>query len=136
MKGLGMKVSKGEQESVALEKIEMEDPNFPSGSVHTAHVTFTNPKSASFSYTAELYLGKSIGNKQASSGVGSFTIPGGQSLSVDFTVSMPTLTIEQDSYHVYLTVAHAGTTLITYVSTEDVIVSVEPAITHGPITWD
>lgn len=136
MHEMGMKVSKGDQESIALEKIEMNDPTFPSESVHTAHVTFTNPKSVTFSYSGELYLGKSIGDKQVSSGVGMFSITAGGSLSVDFTVSMPALTIEQDSYHVYLTVAHEGATLITYVSTEDVIVYVEPAITHGPITWD
>jgi len=136
MREFEMVPSRGDPGIITLKKVEMEDPNFESETVHVAHVTFTNPKAVAFSYEAELYLGKVLGDKKATSGVGAFSIPAGGSLPVDFTVSMPRLLVVQDSYHVYLAVAHAGITLVTYVSTEDVLVFVTPAVEIGIITWD
>lgn len=116
--------------------LRMDDPTFESLTVHVAHATFVNPKPAQFSYTSELYLGKFLGDRAATSGQISFDIPGGGSKIVDFSVSMPSLAVESDSFHVYLEVTHAGVILVTYVSIEDVIVTVTPAIDLGPITWD
>ena len=125
----------GEEGHVTVERMEMEDPNFESGTPHVATATFHNPKTASFDYEAELYLGKTVGSKVVTSGVKSFSIAAGSSKNVDFSVSMPQLAIPDDSFHVYLEVKHLGVLLITFIGTEDVAVYVTPAIEVTEITW-
>jgi hypothetical protein len=125
----------GKCEDIIVAKVEMDDPTFESGTVHTARATFTNPKTAPFTYGAQLYLGKTLGDKKAASSVQTFTLNPGASVSKDFSVTMPVLTVVQDSFHVYLLVTYEGTELITYVSTEDVVCIVSPGIQVGTITW-
>jgi len=138
MKEMELKMNKlsGSEDEVRIEKMTMEDPSFESETVHVAHALFTNPKTSSFDYTAELYLGKVVGNKVSTSGAINFTILAGGSKSVDFSVNMPVLTIPDDAFHVYLEVKHLGTLLITFVATEDVAVYIIPAIKVTQITWD
>lgn len=105
------------------------DPEFNTGSVHTARATLTNPTTKAFTYSVELYLGVA---KAATSGVGSITIPAGGSQAVDFTVTMPTT---EGTYPVYLDVVVDTELIAHYQATEDVIVAIAPAIEVGPITW-
>lgn len=130
-----LRKANGEEGHILVKSLEMEDPTFESASTHVATATFQNPKTASFDFTAELYLGKTVGTKTVTSGVKPFTLAGGASLAVAFSVNMPTLTIPSDSYHVYLEVKQAGVTLITFVATEDVICVVTPAINVTGIIW-
>ena len=130
-----LKIAEGDESQVRVERMEMDDPNFESGTPHNARATFKNPKTAPFAYSGVIYLGKSLGDKVVSSPVKAFTVPAGGTLPVDFAVTMPTLSIVQDSYHVYLEVSQAGAVLITFVSTEDVVVFVTPAIDITTITW-
>jgi hypothetical protein len=116
---------------IKVEKLDFEakDPTFNTGSVHTARATLTNPTTKQFTYDVELYLGAA---KAATSGVGSITIPAGGSQSVDCTVTMP---LTEATYPVYLDVSVAGELIAHYRATEDVVVTVAPAIEIGPITW-
>ena len=130
-----LKKIRGEEGHILVKSLEMEDPTFESESVHVATATFQNPKTASFDFTAELYLGKAVGSKSATSGAKSFSLPAGDTRPVDFSVNMPRLTIPSDNYHVYLEIKQAGAVLITFVGTEDVAVIVTPAINVTTITW-
>jgi len=133
---MDLNIARGDDSQVKIKTVEMGDPNFESETSHTAHALVVNPKSVTYDYQAELYLGKTIGHKVASSGVKAFSLPGGQSLSVDFSVNMPALTVPDDTFHVYLEIRHAGAVLITFIGTEDVAVFVTPAIDVETITWD
>lgn len=125
----------GEEGHIVVKRLEMEDPNFESETPHVAHALFHNPKTAGFDYEAELYLGKTVGDKAVTSGVIAFSLLAGASKTVDFSVSMPRLTIPSDSFHVYLEVKHLGVLLITFIGTEDVAVFVTPAVEVTEITW-
>lgn len=106
------------------------DPTFEGGSTHTAIARLTNPTTAEFTYTTEVYLGVT---KEASSGVGPVTILAGESANVVYTIVMPTL---EGDYDVYLDV-WVGTELIAhYKATEVITISISPAIEVGPITWE
>jgi hypothetical protein len=130
-----LRKAQGEEGKILVKSLEMEDPTFESGTPHVATATFQNPKTASFDYTAELYLGKALGTKTVTSGPKTFTIAANGTLPVAFSVNMPTLTIPSDTYHVYLEVKQAGVVLITFVATDDVIVTVTPGINVTTITW-
>lgn len=125
----------GEDGHILVKSMEMEDPTFESETLHTATATFANPKTVAFDFTAELYLGKTVGSKVVTSGSKAFSLLAGASKAVDFAVTMPKLTIVTDTFHCYLEVKHALVTLITFVATEDVIVVVSPAINVTQITW-
>lgn len=131
-----MKKLSGQDGHIIVESMDMEDPTFESGTPHTAHALFHNPKSASFDYQAELYLGKTVGDKAATSGTQSFSLLAGQSKTVNFSVNMPVLAIPDDTFHVYLEISHLGTVLITFIGTEDVGVFVTPAVEVTQVTWD
>jgi len=139
MKGGDMKLklrkAQGKEGDIEVKSLEMEDPTFESASTHVATATFQNPKTASFDFTAELYLGKTLGTKTVTSGPKNFTLGAGATAPVNFSVNMPTLAIQRDAYHVYLEVKQAGVVLITFVATEDVNVVVTPAINVTQITW-
>lgn len=126
----------GEDGHILVKSLEMEDPAFESETLHTAHALFHNPKSVAWDYTAELYLGKTAGDKVVTSGSKGFSLTAGQSKTVDFSVNMPRLTVPDDSFHVYLEVKHLGVLLITFIGTEDVAVFVTPAVEVTTITWD
>jgi len=132
---LNLQKASGEDGHILVKSMEMEDPTFESATVHVATATFQNPKTSSFDYTAELYLGKTVGTKTVTSGVKTFTVAAGGTKAVAFSVNMPTLTIPSDVYHVYLEIKHLGTLLITFVATDDVTVIVTPAINVTTITW-
>ena len=114
---------------IKVVKLEMDDPTFAPGLVKTARATLTNPTTAQFTYSVELYLG--VG-KAATSGVGSVTIGPGTSSIVDFTLTTPAV---EGNYPVYLDVRVAGELIAHYQGTENVTILVTPAIVVGPITW-
>jgi len=106
------------------------DPVFDYGTTHVAHAQMTNPTPAAFSYNGELYLGA---GKVATSGVVTFSLAGGESKTVDFTITMPNV---EGTWPVLLDV-FVGTDLIAaYQATEDVSVEITPDIDIGPIIWD
>ncbi len=133
---MNLSKANGEDGHIEVRELVMEDPDFESETSHVAHALFHNPKTSSFDYESELYLGKTIGNKVVTSGVKAFSLPAGGSKTVDFSVNMPQLTIPDDSFHVYLEIKHLGTLLITFIGTEDVGVFVTPAVEVTDITWD
>lgn len=114
---------------VRVERLQALDPTFEAGSIHTARAELTNPTGKEFAYSVELYLGVM---KAATSGVGTVSIPAGQSSYVDFTLTMPA---DEADYPVYLDIAVAGELIAHYQATENVTVIITPAITVGPITW-
>ena len=114
---------------VKIEMLEMEDPTFEAGAIKTASARLTNPAARQFTYTVELYLGVA---KAATSGVATVTIPANSYLDVNFTVVMPL--VEKD-YEVFLDVWHEGTLLKHYQATENVVITISPAIEVGPIIW-
>lgn len=131
-----MEKAKGQERDVLLRSMEMADPTFFDETAHAAHITFQNPKGVAFDYQAELYIGKTLDDRRATSGIQAFSIPAAGSLSVDFAITMPKLVVPTDTYHVYCVVATGGIPIVTYVSTEDVIVNVGPAVDITNITWD
>jgi len=131
-----METAKGREKDVILKSMEMADPIFFDETVHAAHITFQNPKGVAFDYQAELYIGKTLDSRKATSGVLAFSIPAAGSMVVDFAITMPKLVVATDTYHVYCVVATGGIPIVTYVSTEDVVVNVNPAIDITIITWD
>ncbi|MBC8476974.1 MAG: hypothetical protein H8D49_01385 [Dehalococcoidia bacterium] len=114
---------------VIIEKLEMEDPTFEAGVSKTAQARLSNPTAKQFTYTVELYLGVT---KEATSGVGTVTIPANSYLDVNFTLVMP---LVEGTHPVYLDVWHEGTLLKHYQATEDVVIQISPDIDVGPITW-
>lgn len=134
-----LRKAQGKEGHILIKSLEMEDPTFESESTHVATATFVNPKTVAFDYTAELYLGKTVGSKVVTSGAKTFTLTAagtaGATKAVDFSVSMPKLTILSDSYHCYLEVKQAGVVLITFVATEDVTCVVTPAVNVTTIVW-
>lgn len=114
---------------VKVEKLESDDPIFEAGSTHTARATLTNPTSKDFAYTVELYLGVT---KVATSGVGEVTIPAGQSMEVNFTLTMP---IIEGDYQPYLDIWVGAELIAHYAATEMVSIAVIPSIIVGPIIW-
>jgi len=114
---------------VKVERLEMLDPEFAPSVSKTARAQLTNPTTKQFTYSVELYLGA---GKVATSGVGSITIGAGASQLVDFTLVMPAV---EGTYPVYLDVWVAGELLAHYQGTENVVISVAPAVVVGPITW-
>jgi hypothetical protein len=133
---LAMQKVRGQEKNIVLRRMEMDDPTFFDETAHAAHITFQNPKGVAFDYQAELYIGKSVGDKKATSGVIPFSIPAGGTQAVDFSITMPRLTVATDTFHVYCAVASGGVQIVTYVSTEDVVLNVGPAINITKITWD
>jgi len=133
---LAMQKVRGQEKNIILRSVKMDDPTFFDETAHAAHITFQNPKGVTFDYLAELYIGKTVGDKKATSGVIPFSIPAAGTLAVDFSITMPRLTVTTDTFHVYCAVASGGVQIVTYVSTEDVVVNVGPAIGITKITWD
>ncbi len=131
-----LRKANGDEGHILVKSLEMEDPTFESETPHVAHALFQNPKAIAYAFTAELYLGKTVGSKVVTSGVVSFSLAAGASQTVNFTVTTPRITVTPDPYHVYLEVKQAGVTLITFVGTDDVITIVIPAINVTTISWD
>jgi hypothetical protein len=114
---------------VQADLLEMGDPTFEAGVAKTARARLTNPTAKQFTYTVELYLGVT---KAATSGVGTVTIPANSYLDVNFTLVMP---LVEARYPVFLDVWYDTTLLKHYQATEDVVITISPAIEVGPITW-
>jgi hypothetical protein len=113
-----------------VEMLEMEDPTFEAGVTKTARARLTNPTAKQFTYTVELYLGVT---KAATSGVGTVTIPANSYLDVSFTVVMP---LVEGTYPVFIDIWSESTLLKHYQATENVVVTISPAIEVGPIIWE
>jgi len=103
---------------------------FEAGSTHIASAVLTNPTTKEFTYQTELYLDVT---KIATSGVGSVTIPAGESATVDFTVIMPST---EGTWHVYLDVVVDTELIAHYQATDDVTVEISPDVEIGPIIWE
>lgn len=110
-------------------RVRMDDPEFGPGVLKTATATMTNPTGKSWAYTAELYLGE---GKVATSGTKSFTIPANSSKDVSFSVTMPSA---EGTYPVFIDVYVAGALIAAYRGTEDIVITIAPAIEVGPIIW-
>jgi len=114
---------------VKIEMLKMDDPTFEAGVTKTARARLSNPTTKQFTYTVELYLGVT---KAATSGAGSVTIPANSYLDVNFTVVMPAV---EASYPVFLDVWTDSTLLAHYQATENVVITISPAIQIVSITW-
>jgi hypothetical protein len=114
---------------VKIERLEMGDPTFEAGVSKTARARLTNPTAKQFTYSVELYLGVT---KAATSGVGQVAIAAGGYADVNFTLVMP---LVEGSYPVFLDVWYETTLLKHYQATENVVITIAPAIEVGPITW-
>lgn len=105
------------------------DPTFETGVIKIARARLTNPTAKQFTYLVELYLGV---DKKATSGVGQVTILAGGYVDVNFTVVMPSV---ERSYPVFLDVWFDTTLLKHYQATENVVITITPAITIDFIGW-
>jgi hypothetical protein len=114
---------------VQAELLEMGDPTFNAGETKTARARLANPTAKQFTYSVELYLGVA---KVATSGVGQITIPAGGYIDVNFAVVMPAA---EGSYPAFLDVWSDSALLKHYQATENVVITIAPAIEVGPITW-
>jgi len=103
---------------------------FEYGTTHVAHVPVINPTPGTFTYDAELYLGTL---KVATSGIVSFTLIGGESKTVDFAITMPSV---EGTWPVLIDVLVAGVLIAAYQAIEDVSVVITPDVDIGPPTWD
>ncbi len=113
-----------------VELLKMEDPTFNAGVTKTARARLTNPTAKQFTYTVELYLGVA---KVATSGVGQVTIAAGGYADITFTIVMPMV---EANYPVFLDVWQDTTLLKHYQGTENVVITIAPAIEVGPIIWE
>lgn len=91
-------------------------PQFTPSSVHSATVTFSNPKSAGFDYKASLCMGAAW-TEMASA---SFHLDAKQSKSIVFSVTMPSI---PGTYPVYFKVTCGGVLIGTFVATEAIVIS-------------
>jgi len=114
---------------VKVERLEMGDPTFEAGVTKTARARLANPTAKQFTYSVELYLGAA---KAATSGVGTVTIPAGGYIDVNFVLVMPAA---EGGYPVFLDVWSDSTLLKHYQATENVVITIAPAIEVGPIIW-
>ncbi len=114
---------------IKAEVLPSQDPTFEGGSVHTAAALMTNPTVVEFTYSAELYLDVL---KVATSGVLSFVIPAGGTISVNFPLVMP---LTAGDYEVFLDIWSGGELLAHYRASENVVIEISPGIVVGPITW-
>jgi len=110
--------------------LRLEDPTLEAGATKTAQARLTNPTAKQFTYSVELYLGVA---KVATSSVGTVTIPANSYLDVNFTVVMPMV---EGDYPVFLDVWQDTTLLKHYQATENVTITIAPAIEVGPIIWE
>lgn len=114
---------------------EHKDPTFSTGETHTATATLTNTTGQALTITTELFLDVA---KVATSGRSTtFTLNAGQSLQVNFKVTMPSAA--GGPYHVYLGVWSDSNLLTLYQASDDVSVAA-PAATEillpsGPGGW-
>lgn len=115
--------------AIKVEPLEALDPTLESGSSHSAAAVLTNPTTKEFTYTTELYLGVT---KAATSGPGSVTIGPGASVTMNYPITMP---IAEGEYEVYIDVYVAGELIAHYKATENVVITVAPAIDIGDIIW-
>lgn len=115
--------------AIKVEPLGALDPTLESGSAHSATARLTNPTTREFTYTTELYLGVT---KVATSGPGSVTIAPGLSVDMVYPVVMP---VAEGEYEVYLDVYVGAELIAHYKATENVIITVLPAIDVGIITW-
>lgn len=116
-------------------KLEMEDPEFLSGSEHTAKATITNDSPEGYDFEAELYLG----SREGTSGIIPFTLAAGETKAISLPVTMPYIPWPAlpMSYVVYLDISIGGSLVVGFQATEEVIVvPIEPSIIVDPITWD
>ena len=115
--------------SVGRIEVESQDPTFDYGTVHVAHATITNNTPKTYACTGELYLGA---GKVATSGGVSFSLPANGAITVNFTITMPSV---EGIWDPLLDVIVDGV-IFGYIGTEKVKVVIAPDIDIGPIIWD
>lgn len=115
--------------AIKVEPLEALDPTLEAGSAHSATARLTNPTTKEFTYTTELYLGVT---KAATSGPGTVTIGPGASVDMTYPIIMP---IAEGEYEVYIDVWVGAELIAHYKATENVVISVSPAIDIGDIIW-
>lgn len=107
-------------------------PQFAPSSVHQATITFSNPKSAGFDYTASLCMGAAM----TVMATASFHLNAGESKPVAFSVTM---SATSGTYPVYIAVLSGGKTIALYKATEDVVIvplSADPNIAYlSSVGW-
>jgi hypothetical protein len=114
---------------VRWDNMEMKDPLFAAGSMHTA--TANIPVSpAGLACTAELFLSLNGTTRAATSGELSFT-SGNSPQTISFNIMMPSPAVGQ-SYGVYLVIISGGIQLAGYRASEDIII---PVVGQPTITW-
>ncbi len=113
---------------VKVESLEVGDPEFEAGSVHTARATLTNPTMKQFTYDVELYLDVT----KVASASGTITIPAGSSVPIDFIVTMP---LVEGTFDVWVDAWYGTELLVHYHATEKVTVGISPAIIIGEPVW-
>jgi hypothetical protein len=116
--------------NVVWDDMQMKDPVFLAGSVHTAKVTIpVSP--ASLACMAEMYLSLDGGvTMEASSGPVSFTSTGSPQL-LSLTITMPNPAVGQ-SYEAYLVISYGATRLNGYKGSENVII---PVVGQPEFSW-
>lgn len=119
---------------VKITLFDMDDPTFEGGAVKTARANLSNPTAKQFTYEVELYLSTSATgiSKAATSGVGTVTVPAGGTMTTNFTLTMP---LVEAAYYVFVNIKVAGIPLVLHKATENVIISISPAINIDFIGW-
>jgi len=118
--------------------------DFFDGSVHSATVTFTNPKAQAISYEGSFYLAQSsdLVTPVNTPVVKSFSVPPmvgdvpGQAVIPFENVVMPLLAVQQAEFIACLQVSVSGVPLVTFTGVDIVRVTFQPGIGWGGITWN
>ena len=140
-----LKITKGKEGGLKLIDLQIEgdDPVFNAGENHPCTLNVVNEGAASFSYSAQLYLGTVVGDKAISLPAVSFSVPAGgtkaQSLG---TLVVPKIFKEEVGgapsvgYHTYVDLLFGGSLIATFTaSAADVTINTVFAITITDITW-
>jgi len=107
--------------NIVLDGLNVGEQIFEGGIVKTAVINLSNHSILERTYDVELYLSSAEDGsvKNASSGVGTLTVPPNDTISIQFTLTLPE---DEGEYFVFLSVLLEGKRPITYKARNKVMI--------------